>query len=325
VPLTRRESLVALSAAALGGRLMAQGADAYPQGAVRVVVPFAAGGATDVVARMLADKLAERLGQPFVIDNKAGAANVVGNQFVAKARPDGQTLLFAAAPLALNTALGMKLPYDPLKDFAPVSLVASTPIVIAVHPSRPWTTLKDIVVAAQAQPGGLSYATAGVGSMPHLLMESLRARSGAPLVHVGYKGAIPALQDALGGNVPLIADAYTPTGVQINAGKLRGIAVAARQRSPAMPQVATTAELGFPDLLGAGFYGLLAPAGTPATVIAKLHAAVTDAFRRSDIGERLVQQGYEVHASTPREYGDHLVREIQRWSATVSAAGVKAE
>ncbi len=173
----------------------AQGNDDYPRQPVRIVVPFvsfAPGGATDVVARMFAVELSAGMGQPFVVENKAGAANIVGNDAVAKARPDGYTLLFAAAPLALNSALGMKLPYDFVTDFAPISLVASAPRLISVHPSTPWRSLADVVSAARTQPGGLTYATAGVGSMPHLLGEALRAGTGVILTHVGYKGAAPA-------------------------------------------------------------------------------------------------------------------------------------
>ncbi len=323
----RRVSFFFLAAALMAApwAAKAQTAEPYPQRPVRIVVPFAPGGATDVVARMLAQRMSERLGQPFVVDNKPGAANMLANDLVAKAKPDGYTLLFAAAPLALNTALGMKLPYDVYTDFAPISLVASIPALFMVHPGTPWQTLKDVVAAARSQAGGVNYATAGVGSMPHLIGEALRSQSGAPFTHIGYKGAVPALQDAVGGQVPMLIDAYIPAGQQIASGKLRGIAVAADRRTPVLPDVPTTAEQGFPELVGSGFYGLLAPAATPASVVAKLHVTVVDAVNKTDIRDKLVQLGYTVHASTPAEYSAYIKREIERWTPVVKAAGIKPE
>jgi tripartite-type tricarboxylate transporter receptor subunit TctC len=321
----RRGALATLGGAALAlgtpGLPRAQGA--WPQRPVRVIVPFTPGGALDTVARMVAQKMAERLGQPFVIENRPGAANVIGNDAVAKAAPDGHTLLFAAAPLALNTALGMKLPYDPLADFAPVSLVASIPVLIMAHPATPYRSLADVVAAARSAP--LNYATAGVGSMPHLIGEALRARAAPQLAHIGYKGAQPALQDAVAGTVPLLIDAYIPSGVQVVAGRLRGIAVASVRRSAVLPDVATTVEQGYPELVGSGFYGLLAPARTPAAIVERLHAAVLEAVDGTDVRERLVRQGYDVHASSPAEYAAFLRREIERWTPVVRAAGIRPE
>lgn len=322
----RRGALAALGGAVLAAGLPAPAraqAGAWPQRPVRVVVPFTPGGALDTVARMVSQKLAERLGQPFVVENRPGAANVIGNDAVAKAAPDGHTLLFAAAPLALNTALGMKLPYDPLADFAPVSLVASIPVLVMAHPGTPYRSLADIVAAARSAP--LNYASPGVGSMPHLIGEALRARAGVPLAHVGYKGAQPALQDALAGTVPILLDAYIPSGVQVVAGRLRGIAVAAPRRSAVLPDVPTTAEQGYPELVGSGFYGLLAPARTPQAIVERLHAAVVEAVDGTDVRERLVRQGYDVHASTPAEYAAYLRREIERWTPVVRAAGIRPE
>jgi tripartite-type tricarboxylate transporter receptor subunit TctC len=301
------------------------GADGYPSRPVRIVVPFAPGGATDLVARLVAQKMAERLGQPVTVENKPGAANVIANDFVAKSAPDGHTLLFAAAPIALNTALGMKLPYDVATDFAPVSLVASIPALVVVHAGTPYRSLADVIAAAKSTPGGLNYATAGVGSTPHLLGEALRVQSGAPLTHIGYKGAAPALQDVLAGSVPMMIDAYIPTGQQIATGKLRGIAVGAERRSPVMPDVPTTVEQGFPELIGSGFYGLLAPARTPPAIVERLHAVVVDSVNRTDVRDKLITQGYEVHASTPAEYAAFIRREIARWTPIVKAGGVKPE
>jgi tripartite-type tricarboxylate transporter receptor subunit TctC len=307
----------------LPGPAAAQSGDAWPVRPVRVVVPFAPGGALDTVARAVSQRLAERLGQPVVVENKPGAANVIGMEAVARAAPDGYTLLFAAAPLALNVALGVKQPFDPLKDFAPVSLVASIPGVVLVNPATPHRSLKDLVDAARARPGGLDYATAGAGSMPHLIGEALRAKTGATLNHIGYKGSVPALQDTIAGTIDVLFDAWIPSGPQIAAGRLRAIAVTSAQRSPLMPEVPTVVEQGFPELVGAGFYGLLAPAGTPAPIVQRLHASVLWAVRETDLGRRLVEQGFEVHASTPLEYAAYVRREIERWTPVVRAAGVK--
>jgi tripartite-type tricarboxylate transporter receptor subunit TctC len=289
------------------------------------VVPFAPGGALDTVARLVSQKLAERLGQPFVVENKPGAANMIGNDLVAKAAPDGYTLLFAAAPIALNQALGIKTPYDAQKDLAPISLVASGGVLVLVHPSTPYRTMQDIVQAAKASPNGLNYATAGVGSMPHLIGEGWKVQTGANLVHIGYKGSAQAMQDAVAGTVTVLLDGYIPSGAQVHAGKLRAIAYGAPTRSALLPDVPTTAEQGFPELVGGGFFGLMAPAATPKAIIDKLHATVREVTRQPDVRERLIQQGYEVHGSTPAEYAAYIRREIERWTPVVKAAGIKPE
>lgn len=322
-------SVATLAAAALlcstvlvSNRAHAQG-DAYPAKTVRVVVPYAPGGALDTVARLVTQRIGVRMGQTFFVDNKPGANNIIGMESVVRAAPDGYTLLFAAAPLALNKALGVKQPYDVLTDLVPISLLATTPVIIAVNLASPYRTLKDIVEASRTDPKGISYATAGVGSTPHLLGESFRIKSRANLTHIGYKGSSLALQDVLGGSVPVLMDAYTPGGVQVSAGKLRGIAVASPARLPSLPNVPTTAEEGYPDIVGEAFFGLLAPAGTPQVIIDKLHAAAVAVAREPEVRDRLVQQGYNVVASTPAEYTTHLRNEISRWTATVKAAGIQ--
>ena len=317
----------ALAAAALAPRaaLAQAGAEGYPARAVRVVVPFAPGGALDTVARLVSQKLGERLSQPFVVENKPGAANIIGNDTVAKAAPDGYTLLFAAAPIALNQALGVKTPYDTMRDFAPISLVASGGALILVHPSTPYRTIDDIVRAARASPNGLNYGTAGVGSMPHLIGEGLKVATGANLVHIGYKGSTPALNDALAGVLTVLFDGYIPSGAQVHAGKLRAIAYAAPKRSALLPDVPTTAEAGFPDLVGGGFFGLMAPAGTPKPIIDRLNASVREILAQPDVRDRLIKQGYELHGSSPAEYTEYIRRQIERWTPVVKAAGIKPE
>ena len=319
---------LAAGAAALASPAHAQTApagEACQARNVRVIVPFAPGGALDTVARLVSQKLGEKFGQPFVVENKPGAANMIGNDLVAKSAPDGCTLLFAAAPIALNQALGIKTPYDVQRDLTPISLVASGGVFVLVHPSTPYKTMQDIIQAAKADPAGLNYATAGVGSMPHLIGEGWRVQTGAKLVHVGYKGSAQAMQDAVAGTVTVLLDGYIPSGAQVLAGKLRAIAYGAPQRSPLLPNVPTTAEQGFPDLVGGGFFGLMAPAGTPKPLIDRLALGVKDVLAQPDVRERLIRQGYEVHGSTPAEYSAYIRREVERWTPVVKAAGIKPE
>jgi len=315
-------AVAALAAVVAPAPAAAQSADTYPSKPVRVIVPFAPGGALDTVARMVGQRLAERLGQPVIIENKPGAANVIGNEMVARAAPDGYTLLFAAAPIALNTALGMKLPYDVYKDFAPISLVASIPGIILANPASKYRTLQDIVDAARSTPGGLNVATAGAGSMPHLMLEGLAVKIGAKINHIGYKGSVPAMQDAMSGAIDLLFDAWIPSGTQVLAGRLRPIAVNSTVRSPLIPDVPTVVELGYPEIVGSAFFGMLAPAGTPPAIVNRLHAAVVASVRETDVADRLLKQGYEVHASTPQEYAAYIGREIERWSPVARAAGL---
>lgn len=318
-----RRTLLAVAGVALASPGFAQ--EAWPTRPVRVVVPTAAGGALDTVARLLGQRLSERLGQSFVIENRGGAAGIVGMDAVAKAAPDGSTVLFAAAPIALNTALGMRLPYDPERDFEPVSLVASIPTLLAVHPSRPERSIEDVIAAGRT-PAGFTLAVPNVGAVTHLAGEVLRARSGPNLTVVAYRGAGQAIQDALSGQVNGFYDALVPTGAQVLAGRLRAIAIGSRQRSPMMPDVATVVEQGMPDLVSSGFYGLLFPARTAPAIVQRLHAAVVEATAEgTELRRNLIGQGYEVHASTPADYTAFIRSEIARWTPVVRAAGIRVE
>jgi tripartite-type tricarboxylate transporter receptor subunit TctC len=319
---SRRTALTTLAALAGGATFTAQ-AQAYPNKPIRVIVPYAPGGALDTVARLFSQRMSLRLGTPFVVENKPGANTIIGNEMAVRAPADGYTLLFAAAPLALNTVLGVKEPYDVLKDLAPVMLIASAPVLVVAHPSAPYRTLADVVAASKTDPKGLSFATAGVGSMPHLVGEAMRLQAGANLTHVGYKGSTPALQDVIGGAVPLMFDAYTPAGAQVAAGKLRGIAVASPKRLPSLPDIPTTAEQGFPNLVGEAFQAMLVPAGTPRAVIDRLHAAALAVSAEPEVRERLTQQGYNIAATSPEGLTDHVRREIDRWTPIAKAAGIK--
>ncbi len=288
-----------------------------------MIVPYAPGGGLDTLARLFGKQMSARLGTPFIVENKPGASTIIGTETVVRSPADGYTVLFAAAPLALNRALGIKEPYDVLKDLAPVMLVATQPLLITANPSTPYQTIADIIAASKADPKGLNFATAGVGSMPHLFGEGIRVKTGANLTHVGYKGASLALQDAIGGSVPLLFDGYTPAGVQVGAGKLRGIAVASAKRLAPLPDVPTTVEQGFPDLVAEAFYSMLVPAGTPRAIIDKLHAAALAVSAEPEVRTRLTQQGYNMVASSPEQLTEHVRQEIERWTPIVKAAGIK--
>ena len=325
---TRRRLIHTLAAAPLlaAGRGFAQGA--YPNRNIRMIVPFTPGGALDTVARAVAPIAGERLGQQVVIENRPGGFTVIGSELVARAAPDGYTLLFAPAPIALNTALGLKLPYDPLKDFEYVSLVAQIPGLVVVHPSLPVKNLKELVEYAKkesADKGGFQYATAGVGTMGHLLGEYFFSEQGIKPIHVGYKGSVPALQDLIGGQIKVLLDAYIPSGPQVISGRVRGIALATARRAPVLPDVPTFAEAGFSGFHAYGFFGVAAPAGTPKAVVDQLSAAFVAAASDRKVRASLVSSGYEVIASNPAEYRTFVQKQIALWGPVVKKSNIKVE
>lgn len=277
------------------------------------------------MARIVGKEMSEELHQPVVVINKPGGATITGSEYVAHSAHDGYTLLFGAAPLALNVALGMKVPFDVFKDFAPISLVATNPILIAVNLHSPYKTLADVLTAAKNEPKGISYASPGVGSAPHLIGEALRQQTKANLVHVPFRGSAPALELVLGDDKQIIIDAYIPTGQAVVQGQLRAIVVASKHPVAALPGVPTTAEAGYPDLTGQTYFGLLAPAGTPPEIIQRLHEAVVKACANGAVRKNLESLGYDVLASTPDEYSTYLHKEIDRWTPVVKAAGIKID
>ncbi len=324
----RRKLLGAVLAAPLATTVLSSGTalgQAYPSRSIRMIVPFTPGGALDTVARAVAPIASERLGQQIVIENRPGAFTAIGNDMVAKAAPDGYTLLFAAAPIAYNTALGLKLPYDPMKDFEYVSLVARIPGLILVHPSVPARNLKELLELARketAEKGSFQFATAGVGTMGHMLGEYLFSSHGAKPVHVGYKGSAPALQDLVGGQVKVMIDAYIPSGPQVINGRVRGIALATSRRSPVLPDVPTIAESGVPPIEAFGFYGVMAPAGTPKAIVDKISEAFVAAATDRKVRASLVASGYEVTASSPAEYRAFVKQQIDLWTPVVKKANI---
>ena len=319
-----RWSIVAVCMVGVGAGI-AQPAGDYPNRAVRLIVPQAAGGGLDSSTRLIATRLADNLGQSVVIENRPSAGGIAGMEAVARAAPDGYTLLMASATVALNTALGVKLPYDPERDFAPLSLGVSIPMLFVVHPATPYRSLQDIVDDSKRQPGGVAVAIASIGTLPHLLSEMMRFKTRANLNLIFYKGAAPASLDVLAGTIPVFIDAISPVGTHVAAGKLRPLALAARSRSPLFPEVPTVAEQGMPDLVGSAFYGLLAPARTPMAIQRRLHQAMVAALAHAEIRDRLIKQGYEIHASTAEEYAAFMKNEIARWTPVVKAAGIKPE
>jgi len=297
----------------------------YPSRPVRIVVPYPPGGGTDIVARTLAQKLAEILGQPVLVDNRAGANGIIGTDAVAKARPDGYTVLIAIASHAINPTLYAKLPYDTAADLAPVSLLAEYPFVITVHPSVPAKTIREFIAFAKAHPNQLSYASSGNGSGPHLGMELFKSMAGIDMVHVPYKGAGAAMTDLISGQVQVFLNNFLAGMPMIKAGKLRALAVTGPQRSSAMPGLPTVAESGVPGYSVTGWYGMLIPAATPAQVANALHDGVVKAVKSKDVSERLSGEAAEPAGTTPQQFAEFLKTEIGKWAAVIAKAGVRAE
>lgn len=300
-------------------------AQEYPTRPVRLIVATVPGGGTDAIARILGVKLTELLGQQFVIDNRGGAGGIIGTELVARAPADGYTLLMGfIASLAMNPAL-TRTPYDTLKDFAPVSLVADAQYVLTIHPSIPPRTVKDLVAYARANPGRINYASAGSGTPVHLAAELFKSMAGVNMVHVPYKGGGPAAAAVLRGESQLIFGSVTATMPQIKAGKLIALGVTGPKRLPSAPEYPTIAELGYPGFEVTSWYGVLGPARTPAGTIARLHAAVVNAVRAPEVREQMGRQGLEPIGSTPAEFAAHLKREVARWARVVKEAGIKAD
>jgi tripartite-type tricarboxylate transporter receptor subunit TctC len=293
---------------------------AYPVKPVRFIVPFAAGGPNDSAVRPLSQKLQELLGQPFIVDYRAGANGIIGSEYVAKSAPDGYTLLVISSSFTINTAMYAKLPFDPVRDFAAVSSIATGDIIFVVNTVVPARTVKEFVALARASPGKLSYGSSGVGGSLHLGGELLSFTSGIKMVHVPYKGAILALTDVIGGHVDAMFVAGPAAIPQVRAGKVRALAVASRRRAPALPDVPTFAEAGFAGVEVDSRYGILAPATTPRDIVARLNAAIVKALATTEVSERYVTMGMESVSSTPQEYADHLRNEMVKLRKVVAAA-----
>jgi len=301
-------------------------ADPYPSKPIRFVVAFPPGGGTDLVARTIAPRLAERLAQQVVVDNRPGAGGNLGTEIVAKSAPDGYTMLMGSVgPLAINASLFARLPFDPLKDLAPVTLAASTPNILVVHPSLPVTSVQELIALAKARPGAINFASSGQGTPAQLAGELFNSMAAVKMVHVPYKGAAPALADLLGGQVQVMFSTMPPALPHVAAGRLRALAVASLQRSPAAPELPTVDEAALPGFEATTWHGVMVPAATPSAVVAKLHHDIVAVLRMPDVAERLSSQGAEAIGSTPQAFAAYIRAEAAKWAKVVRESGAKAE
>jgi tripartite-type tricarboxylate transporter receptor subunit TctC len=306
----------------VSGNVPAQG---YPTKPVRIVVPYPAGGTVDIVGRLVGQRLTETLGRNFLIDNRAGASGNIGTEFVAKSPPDGYTLLMtSAAPLAANPAFYPKLPFQPLKDFSPITLIVIQPNILVVNPAVPARTVKEFIDLAKAKPGALNYGSSGVGNSQHMAAELFRYYTHVNITHVPYKGGASALTELVGGQIDLLFEPIPGTIPYVRSGRLRALAVTTRQRSETFPDVPAIREAGLPDYEYRGWIGLVAPAGTPPEVVNMLHAEVTKALG-GGLTPKLKEFAFVVSGSGPQEFGPFIKKELELHQKIVSAAGIKPE
>jgi tripartite-type tricarboxylate transporter receptor subunit TctC len=327
---TNKRALVAVVAVVVAilafGPLAAAAQAAWPNRPIRLVVPFTPGGSTDILARSIGKELQDAWGQPVVIDNVPGAGGAIGADRVAKAPADGYTLLMGhIGTLAVNPSLYPNLPYDPIKSFAPVAWVARVPNVLVVHPSVPARTVQELVALAKAKPGQLAYGSGGNGSAANLATEYFKLRTGTSLLHIPYRGTAPATADLMGGQIQVLFTGAPAVLGQIRAGQLRALAVSSPKRLDALPEVPTVAESGYKDFEADQWYGVVAPAGTPPAVIAKLNAQINLSLNSPALKQRLHNEGAVAVPSTPEAFGAHIAREIARWQPVIKSGRVKAD
>jgi tripartite-type tricarboxylate transporter receptor subunit TctC len=300
-------------------------AQAWPAKPVRLIVPYSAGSAIDVVARVIGQKVGDGWGQQMIIDNRTGANSIIGTEAGARAAPDGYTLLMANdAALAVNPSLYPKLPYDPLKDFAPITLAGANQLLLVVHPSVPARDVKELIALARERKGELDYGSGGNGSAQHLPMEMFMAMTGVRLTHVPYKALGPALNDVVGGQLPVMFAGMPGALPHVKAGKIRALAIASAKRSGAAPDIPTVAESGVPGFDYAAWVGYLAPAGTPPALVQRINADLIRAMNEPDVREKLAAVGFDIQTSTPDEFRALIGREIDKMGKLVRSAGIKA-
>jgi tripartite-type tricarboxylate transporter receptor subunit TctC len=297
----------------------------FPNRPIRLIVPFPAGGPNDVIARVIGERMAELLKQPIIIDNRGGAGGVLGTDALAKAKPDGYTIAITSAGALVISPSMEKVAYDTRRDLQPITLVATVPEMLVVATSVPATNMKELIALAKAQPGKLNFASSGPGSLPHLAGELLKLTAKIDIVHVPYRGAAPAVNDLLGQQVQMAFFDLPVLLPQVKAGALRGIAIGSPARAPTAMDVPTTAEAGMPDLLTENWYGMLAPAGTPAAIVATLNSAATEAMRDADVKEKLATQGATLIGDTPEHFRGFIDAEIGRWAKVIKDAGIVTE
>ena len=315
----RRSVLIVCGALMLGGSAMAQ---TYPSRPVKIVVPFPAGGSNDIVARVLAQKLTERNGQSFFVENRGGAGGNIGAEAVASSEPDGYTLLLTAPPpLTINAALYKDMRYDPSGAFAPVALIASVPIVLVVHPSLGINSVQELIARAKAKPGTVFFGSSGNGSTNHLAGELLKSMTGIDIVHVPYKGAAPAMNDLVAGHIPMMFDNIPAVLPQVQAKTIKAIAVAGAKRASALPDVPTVAESGVPGFEASAWFGLVAPAKTPAPALAKLESEVDAILKMPDVQKRFTELGAEPANISGAAFGQFLAEETAKWTKIIQSSG----
>jgi len=303
----------------------AAGQDAWPSKPVRLILPFPPGGGTDILGRLIATQLSARLGQPVVAENRGGAGGNVGAEAAAKSAPDGYTIVLVAPSLAISPSLYSKLNYDPVRDFAPISLVATVPNVMITHPSLPVATLADFIRLAKSKPGEMNFGSGGSGTSNHLAGELFNIVAGVKLVHVPYKGVNLAMKDLLSGQVQFVVIGIPAAAPHIKAGRLRALALIAPSRAAALPDVPTVAEAGLPKFEVTTWYGILAPAGTPRPIVMRLNAEIVRIMHAPEMTQRLAGMATDPVTSTPEEFAAYIQREIAKWGGVIRQAGLKAD
>jgi tripartite-type tricarboxylate transporter receptor subunit TctC len=319
-PITR----TMLCAVALAG-VPAHAQQSWPVRAVRLVVPSAPGGGTDITARIVAPKLSEQLGQQVIVENRAGAGTMIGGEVVARAAPDGYTLLMGISTLAINPAMYKKVPYDALKDFAPISQVVSLSNLLVTHPSLPVQSVKSLIAFARARPGQIYYASAGVGTNPHLSVELFLSMAGLKMVHVPYKGSGQGIVDVVAGHVPVMMPSILTGLPHAKTGRLRGLGVTGAKRAGAAPDIPTIAEAGVPGYEAVQWFGVLAPAGTPREIVVRLHGEIVHLLNAAEVRGRLLGDGADPVGSSPEEFAAFLRAETAKWAKVVTDAGIQPE
>jgi tripartite-type tricarboxylate transporter receptor subunit TctC len=308
-----------------GAQVAAQQPSEYPSRPVRIIVPSSPGGGTDILARVLADYLAKSLGGQFVVENRPGAGQMIGIEAVARAAPDGYTLLMAASTLAINPIMYKHIKYDALRDFEPITQVASLPNVLIVHPSFPAQSLAEFIALAKEKPGAFTYASAGVGTSPQMAMELLKSMAGLDLQHIPFRGTTPGVTEVLGGRVTAMFANLLTAKPLVEAGQLRALAVSGHKRAESMPAIPTVAEGGVANYDALQWYGLLAPAGTPHSIVTRLQAEVSRALQTPEVQERLAADGAEPVGSTPAEFAALIKTELDKWAKVARAANIRPE
>jgi tripartite-type tricarboxylate transporter receptor subunit TctC len=303
----------------------AQAQSSYPSRPVRIVVPSPPAGGTDIIARVLAQYFSNTMGQQFFVENRPGAGNMIGIESVARAAPDGYTLLFVPSTLALNSVMYKKASYDPVRDFAPITLAAAANNVLVINPAVKAKTLLEFIALAKETPGQLTYGTPGIGTSPHMSMELFKSLAGVDLQHVPYRGTAPAMTDVISGQIASMFSNALTAKPQIESGAIRALGVSGRKRSEALPSVPPIAEAGVPSYEATQWYGLVAPAGTPPDIIARLHAEATAALKTQEMKDKLASDGAEPVGTTPQEFAAHIKGELEKWAAVARAARIEPQ